>query len=367
MPALAQSLASRSTPKTGLFFSGMADSLEREFSSKGLEWPARFVYIRAFKLEKQLEVWVKNDAVEPFHFFKMYKVCATSGTFGPKRKEGDKQIPEGFYYINEFNPNSNYHLALGLNYPNAADQKKSDPVKPGGDIYIHGSCVTVGCLPMTDAVMDELYYLTSVAKSEGQDFIPVHIYPYRFDYQISEAQYKQKTAARKDLDQFNTPLKEAYNFFEDTHQLPAIIIQPGGEYHVAKNPYAPKFPRKKLNIAEDKIDPYAAWSPEDKVDQVPTLKNGTAAFQRWLFQLTKELSEGLPENTSMFLQVQFLVDKDGSTRLPKVIKGGNAAINQIVEERFQKQLFWNPALKAGEPVATKMLQNINLVAREDLD
>ena len=71
-----------------------------------------------------------------------------SGTMGPKRLQGDYQVPEGFYYINEFNPNSNYHLHLGLNYPNASDKILSDSLRPGGDIYIHGSCVSIGCIPL---------------------------------------------------------------------------------------------------------------------------------------------------------------------------------------------------------------------------
>ncbi|WP_368737359.1 murein L,D-transpeptidase family protein, partial [Acinetobacter pittii] len=77
-------------------------------------------------------------------------VCALSGVLGPKRKEGDYQVPEGFYYINEFRPNSNYHLALGLNYPNAADIQWSDSLHPGNEIFIHGGCITVGCIPIQD-------------------------------------------------------------------------------------------------------------------------------------------------------------------------------------------------------------------------
>jgi murein L,D-transpeptidase YafK len=103
------------------------------------------------------------------------------GSLGPKRIQGDYQVPEGFYYVNEFNPNSNYHLALGLNYPNASDKILSDSVQPGGDIYIHGSCVTTGCIPIKDDQIEELYVLTTFARNLGQDFIPVHIFPVRFN------------------------------------------------------------------------------------------------------------------------------------------------------------------------------------------
>ena len=132
------------------------DTLEKQFISKGLHWPAKYIYIRSFKYDGQLEVWVKNERKEPYKLFKTYKICALAGTLGPKRMAGDYQVPEGFYYINEFNPNSNYHLSLGLNYPNLSDKVLSDSLRPGGDIYIHGSCVTVGCIPVTDQQIEEI-------------------------------------------------------------------------------------------------------------------------------------------------------------------------------------------------------------------
>ena len=107
------------------------DTLQKEFQAKGLQWPAKYVYIRSFKYDAQLEVWVKNAPKEKYKLFKTYKVCMQSGTMGPKRLQGDYQVPEGFYYINEFNAHSNYHLALGLNYPNASDKILSDSLHPG--------------------------------------------------------------------------------------------------------------------------------------------------------------------------------------------------------------------------------------------
>ena len=267
-------------------FSKVEDSLKLEFKLKGLEWPAKYMYVRAFKLERQLEVWIKNDYAETFQLFKVYKVCATSGTVGPKRKEGDKQIPEGFYYINEFNPNSNYHLALGLNYPNASDAILSDQEKPGGDIYIHGNCVTIGCLPLTDSLIEQVYYLASVVKDQGQDFIPVHIYPLRFDNSKSLEQFSVKTKNKVDVQKFAQSIKDAYEFFEDTHQLPAIMVTQKGEYVVAGNPDAPKVPRLKIIETNNSKDPYAAWNLDEKVDKVPFYKDGNAALQKWLFQLS---------------------------------------------------------------------------------
>ena len=133
------------------------DTLQKQFEAKGLQWPAKYVYIRSFKYDRQLEVWVKNTSKETYKLFKTYKVCMQSGTMGPNGWKGDYQVPEGFYYINEFNPNSNYHLALGLNYPNASDKILSDSFDPGNAIYIHGNCVSTVVLPLADDPIEEVY------------------------------------------------------------------------------------------------------------------------------------------------------------------------------------------------------------------
>jgi murein L,D-transpeptidase YafK len=95
------------------------DTLKKQFAVAGLAWPAKQIYIRSFKYDSQLEVWVRNSPKEAFKLFKTYRVCAMAGTLGPKRMQGDYQVPEGFYYVNEFNPKSTYHISLGINYPNA--------------------------------------------------------------------------------------------------------------------------------------------------------------------------------------------------------------------------------------------------------
>ncbi|MFX5603033.1 hypothetical protein ABTD90_21020, partial [Acinetobacter baumannii] len=77
-----------------------------------LQWPPKQLYIRSFKYDSQLEVWVRNNSKEAFKLFKTYKICALSGALGPKRIEGEYQVPEGFYTINLFNPKSTYHLSL---------------------------------------------------------------------------------------------------------------------------------------------------------------------------------------------------------------------------------------------------------------
>ena len=79
------------------------DTLMKQFEEKKLQWPARYVYLRSFKYDSQLEVWVKSDKSEKYKLFKTYKVCTLAGSLGPKRMQGDYQVPEGFYYIVCFN------------------------------------------------------------------------------------------------------------------------------------------------------------------------------------------------------------------------------------------------------------------------
>ena len=145
----------------------------------GISWPVKQMYIRSFKYDSELEVWVRDQQKRTYKLFKTYKVCALAGGMGPKRMEGDYQVPEGFYYINEFNPRSSYHLSLGINYPNASDKVLSDSIKPGGDIYIHGSCLTVGCIPIQNNQIEELVYFSCQCKNPGTGFYSGAYFPYQ--------------------------------------------------------------------------------------------------------------------------------------------------------------------------------------------
>ena len=216
--------------RLGGTFNKLEDSLKKQFEEKKLAWPPQSLYIRSFKYDRQLEVWVKNNPNEPYRLFKTYKVCMQSGTMGPKRMEGDYQIPEGFYYINEFNPNSKYHLSLGLNYPNASDRILSDSVRPGGAIYIHGNCVSTGCIAISDLPIEELFIIASRVKANGQDFIPVHVFPVKYDVKKSLQYLAEATIRNQAVQKFAIKLKEAFDYFEERKQLPVILVNKSGEY-----------------------------------------------------------------------------------------------------------------------------------------
>jgi len=220
----------KSNPKVAQAFQAKEDTLHKQFEAQHISWPPKQLYLRSFKYDSQLEVWVRNNSKEPFKLFKTYKVCALSGSLGPKRMEGDYQVPEGFYYINSFNPKSNYHLSLGINYPNVSDAVLSDSIRPGSDIYIHGNCITVGCIPLQDDPIEELYLMASFAKDNGEDFIPVHIFPIRYNNPKS-SEYLLKTAKDdKEYLHFSAHIREVYDYFEQHRKLPLISVNNKGEY-----------------------------------------------------------------------------------------------------------------------------------------
>lgn len=184
------------------------------------------LFLRVFKHEDVIEAWVKSDTAKVYQLLKSFPVCRKSGDLGPKRQQGDLQVPEGVYYVDRFNPNSSYHLSLGLNYPNASDKKRGHPTTPGGDIFIHGDCVSVGCLPITNPLIEELYSLAEKAKTYEHP-IAVHIFPFRMDAEHAASLSQGSTHLA-----FWKELRPIYQFFEDNQVLPIISVSPQGEYEV---------------------------------------------------------------------------------------------------------------------------------------
>jgi murein L,D-transpeptidase YafK len=125
-------------------------TVKQLFDTAGIDYTRFHLALVASKEDKQLKVFAANRATDAFTHITTYDFCVLSGSLGPKRKEGDLQVPEGLYHISKFNPVSNFHLSLKVNYPNASDRILSDRQQPGGEIYIHGNCVSVGCIPVTD-------------------------------------------------------------------------------------------------------------------------------------------------------------------------------------------------------------------------
>ncbi|MFA8450489.1 MAG: murein L,D-transpeptidase family protein [Bacteroidales bacterium] len=187
------------------------------------------LYLRAFKQEKKLELWAKDNDSISFKLIKTYDICSASGNVGPKRKEGDRQVPEGFYHIDRFNPRSRFHLSLGLNYPNTSDKILSDKNQPGNNIFIHGSCVSVGCLAITDDRIKEVYLFCLLAKMAKQKSIPVSIFPsYLTNSNLS--QLKKEFHTETDYIALWDELKTAFDYFNSTKQLPKVKFQKDGRH-----------------------------------------------------------------------------------------------------------------------------------------
>lgn len=95
---------------------------------------------------------------------KSYPFTGFSGGLGPKLREGDGQIPEGVYAIEYLNPNSQFHLSVKLDYPNLFDKAKGRADgrdRLGLDIFIHGGSATIGCIPIGDAGIEEVFLMVS--------------------------------------------------------------------------------------------------------------------------------------------------------------------------------------------------------------
>jgi len=184
--------------------------------------------INAYKSEGKLEIWLKGKADDNYKLFRTYDFCAHSGTLGPKVIEGDGQTPEGFYYINVFNPMSNFHLSLGVNYPNSVDNVRTGKDrKTGGDIYIHGNCVTVGCIPLTDEKIKEVYILGVEARNAGQEKIPVNIFPFK----MTDVNLKKYSVQFPAQATFWKSLQPGYLAFEQ-HRIQPNVSEVKGRYMI---------------------------------------------------------------------------------------------------------------------------------------
>ena len=208
------------------------ERIEKMFADKDISYPAAEMYIRVFKMDKSLEVWVRPNDKKRFELLKTYDVCAMSGVVGPKNRRGDKQVPEGFYSIDAFNPVSTYHLSLGVDYPNKRDLAHKNVSNLGGDIFIHGGCRSDGCVAITDEAMNELYWLAVEARGLGQQRIPVHIFPARFDDAIQMRILHRSHGKKAEMMAFWQTLKPGYEYFQKKRVLPNVIVD-GGNYRVA--------------------------------------------------------------------------------------------------------------------------------------
>jgi len=193
-------------------------------AQKHLAWGSP-VYIRIFKEEKQLEVWMAHNG--HYELFDSYPVCVYSGHLGPKISEGDRQAPEGFYTVTkkQMVPGSAFHLSFDLGFPNEYDRTNG---RTGTHLMVHGGCISAGCYAITDKEIDKVFSLMEAAFENGQAAIPVHIFPFR----LAKDNLAKHNNSR--WVQWWTELEPAYDSFEKTEIVPLIMVK-DGKYFVSNS------------------------------------------------------------------------------------------------------------------------------------
>jgi len=202
--------------------------VKSKLTKAGIDTSHFEIFIRIFKKDAQLEVWGRSKSSEKFKLIDTYAICRSSGDLGPKRMEGDLQVPEGFYHVNVFQPNSEFYLALEVSYPNESDRIKGNKKSPGGDIMIHGNCVTIGCMPLTDEIIKEVYIMAIEAHNNGEQNIPVHIFPTRMNAEGMAWLKSNYTDADKLA--FWENIENGYSYFENKKLLPTVTVNKKGDY-----------------------------------------------------------------------------------------------------------------------------------------
>lgn len=173
------------------------------------------VFVRIFKREFELEVWLKHDG--RFERFATYPICMWSGGLGPKERQGDRQAPEGFYTVDSaaLNPNSKYHRSFNLGFPNAFDRAHDHT---GSLLMVHGDCRSIGCYAMTDPVIDEIWALITAALEGGQKRFQVQVFPFR----MTDANLAWHARAHEAP--FWQQLRQGHDLFTQTKLPPEVSV-----------------------------------------------------------------------------------------------------------------------------------------------
>jgi murein L,D-transpeptidase YafK len=174
------------------------------------------ILVRVFKKESVLEVW-KQTRGGTYDLLKSFPICRWSGQLGPKRREGDRQAPEGFYSVGprQMNPNSQFHLSFDIGYPNAYDRAHGGT---GSYLMVHGQCTSAGCFAMTDAQVEEIYALARDAFAGGQRAFQFQAFPFRMTAENMARHRSDPNIA------FWRQLKEGYDHFEATRVEPLVSV-----------------------------------------------------------------------------------------------------------------------------------------------
>ncbi len=181
-------------------------------------------FIRIFKEERELEVWLKPVNESQFRRWRTWPVIGMSGKLGPKLNEGDGQAPEGFYAVDSkaMNPLSDFHLSFNVGYPNEFDRAQG---RTGSFIMVHGKRASIGCFAMGDAGIEPIYLVVESALSFGQPSVPIHIFPFR----MTDERMAKVGEVQAPWLGFWQNLREGYDRLEREH-VPPLVKAEGSRY-----------------------------------------------------------------------------------------------------------------------------------------
>lgn len=201
--------------------------LRPAFSAAGLPYPPKEVTYLAFKDARRIEVYARADSNSPWTYVKDYAVLGLSGRLGPKLREGDNQVPEGVYRAEYLNPNGRFHVSIRLSYPNEYDRRQANidgRTKLGGDIMVHGTSSSTGCLAVGNQAAEDLFVLASLVSKERVRIV------------VSPTDFRtQGMPPSEGHPAWVTSLWDGIR-----KELTVYQKEPGANIQVAQKPYAPK-------------------------------------------------------------------------------------------------------------------------------
>ena len=194
-------------------------ALAMELAEKGFQLGAP-AFIRIFKADSSLEMWMLRGG--RFELYRRYTICKWSGVLGPKLHEGDRQSPEGVYYVTggDLIVNRRWHRAMNVGFPNARDEALG---LTGSGILIHGKCTSIGCFALTDGVVEDVFEIVQAALDAGQPRIPVHIFPFALTRE------KLASTEHAEWSDFWKQLKRGHDLFL-RDRLPPRVFVCNGQY-----------------------------------------------------------------------------------------------------------------------------------------
>jgi murein L,D-transpeptidase YafK len=179
------------------------DDVTRWCAGKGVAYPPSAVVLRIFKKERELEIWAKNDGQEKMALVGTIPICAMDFTPGPKVIEGDGRTPEGFYHPEVAYGSRHYWMWMDLDdvdaqgetgrgssfkmcteYPNAVDRKRTKDArhaKTGGEICLHGNCVSAGCPSFRNRDFLPVFAFARHHDAKRHGRLQLHVFPFRLD------------------------------------------------------------------------------------------------------------------------------------------------------------------------------------------